>query len=293
MTEDSITVNELAEYESDAAAIIAFAENRTAHHVAKIADITDGLEMWVNSRGLETFTVDRRHHAPAPARMTGTTQLETIAAFCDWVDAHRTTAGDLTDLDVYADLPSMVITAILNPGTIDGPGWQDYRAVVRLTYTPEWQAWSKLHGKYLEQAAFGAFVADWSHTFVSPPGGDMAHLAENLVIHAQSRVANAVRLRDGSRRIVFEEREETRDADGNDFDVPAEIILRFPIFDGGDVIEIPALFRFQRRGGEVSFGVHFGDIAGLTRNAFDSAIAHASAALGVTVYAGTAPESTR
>lgn len=273
--------------ESENAAVIGFAERRTAHHAEKIADLADGLEQWVMSDGLHMAQVDRRHLLAAPSRMKGRTELHNVQAFCDWVDTHR--SGVDPEIDVFADLKHMIVTAILDPGTTEAPGWQDYRAVAPLTYTAEWEAWSGLHGRYIDQEKFGQFVADWSHTFVEPTALDMQTLAENLVIHSSSRVAQSVRLRDGTRHIVFDETDETRDADGNDVDVPASVQVRFPIFDDGDIVTLDPQVRFRRRDGKIEFGVHFANIGGIVRDAFDDAISHVSAALGVVVYAGTEP----
>lgn len=276
--------------ESENAAVIGFAERRTAHHAEKIGDLADGLEQWVKSAGLDMVQVDRRHLLAAPARMKGRTELHNVQAFCDWVQVHRPeVSGSHARIDVYADLKHMIVTAILDPGSSLAPGWQDYRAVAPLTYTAEWEAWSGLHGRYIDQEKFGQFVADWSHTFVEPTALDMQTLAENLVIHSSSRVAQSVRLRDGTRHIVFDETDETRDADGNDVDVPASVTVRFPIFDDGDIVTLDPQVRFRRRDGKIEFGVHFTNIGGIVRDAFDDAISHVSAALGVVVYAGTEP----
>lgn|GEM_PF-4945706 len=286
MTEPALP--NMGDYESDAAAVIAFAEARTVHHVEPVVEVTDGLELWATSRGLEPRFIDRRPYADAPARTRGVTRLANIKSFCEWVTAHQV---GVPGPDVYADLGNMCVTAVLNPATRSEPAWQDYRAHVALTYTAEWVAWSNLHGTYIDQEAFGLFVADWSHTFLNPGSTVMSMLAEGLVIHSKSKVAQAVRLRDGSRHIVFDESDETRDADGNDYDVPSTVTLRMPIFDGGDACDITASFRFRRRGAEVAFGVHFPNINGIVETAFRDAREVIAGALGVSIYEGQVPDA--
>lgn len=74
-----------------------------------------------------------------PARPKGVVLVNDADSFARAVT--QRTLGGVTPV-LYADESTMDLVAVLNDDHGDEPGWRDYRVVLKLRPTPEWERWT-------------------------------------------------------------------------------------------------------------------------------------------------------
>lgn len=273
----------MSDFQTEADAVLEFADEHLVDVVE--GDLYDVVTL-AHSAARKVTVIDHERRLEAPRRDRGTTVLHTPESFIEWV---RTNRSDDPTPAVFADVDQLTVTAVLDPSKPDTPRWADSRGVVTLRPTPEWVAWSKADGALVPQAAFAEFVQRWAHTFLDPTAMDMRDVAESLTIYGESKVSDAVRTRDGQRSIVYEETLTTSATNaGGRVDVPEQITVRCPLFEGTDPEEIELLLLFRRDGG-VKLGVQIIDRPGLLRRAFDQVTSQIAEGLALVPLCGSAP----
>lgn len=233
--------------------------------------------------GYKVKTETFEEHGARPARAKGRTIVvrdeDSLIALAKRTGPHPV---------VYADPVNQSIVCILNDDvTEDTPGWRDSRVSVELVQTGEWQAWVANNGKFLPQAAFADFIEDHYRTIVHPSAADMLEIAQSLEASTGLRVKSSVRLRDGQRKIVYEEDTTARAGFDGELTIPEEIAVELVPWRGRDDVPIPltARLRFRTGGGNVTMCYIINDLDRAIERAFGDITAKITDA-GIEVITG-------
>lgn len=269
----------------DIAAALAYAEEHAFDRY--VAD--DGVALLAVGDATSVVVHDAESTEYQPRRQRGLTVLHTPESLVDWVDLVRLPS---TEPLVYADVDEQRLTAVINPGTGPSPAWGDHQGHMRLRPTPQWKEWASVDGKLLDQESFATHVQDRAADFIDPAAMDMREVAETLTLNVGATVASGVRLRDGARRIVFNETVDATAGAEREVEIPELITLRFPLFEGTEPVELTARFVYRRAEGRLKLAVQVVDRALVERAAVDQVVAKV-ADHGLTVLWGVAPPAVK
>lgn len=248
---------------------------------------------------LSSLLEDYRH---APERRTGTAKADTLAAFIDLTNRHKTPASVIF---ARAAWPSPRLTTVIDYHSKDGtPGWCKHRIVYEFPITEEFKAWATQNGEPMGQAEFAAFLEDhaaelsapfdqersdyerlFKATFATP--NVLIDLARHLEIFANHKVRQGVRLSSGESVVEFSE--EHINGKGEPVNIPGVFMIAVPAFVGGAPIRIPARLRYRLAGGSIKWSFNLYRPAEWLREQVQADMATAAEKTGLPAYEG-APE---
>lgn len=249
-----------------------------------------GLYAVVVPEGYSAEVIDDRENddrrAAAPRRRRGTTRLTRRESFSLFVQKNRDAAQDPA---LYANDDAHSITAVFNGSTADGPGWADDRATLDLVFTPEWKAWTGKDGEQLNQVKFAEFLEDHRTDVVDPDGATLLEMVQAFEATVGVEFKSAQRLRDGQRQISYVETVQGRTSGGSagTVEFPATFLLKIPVFDGLEPVEVGARIRYRIQAGSLTIGYVLDDTDKLAREAFDAILAAVEDDTGLMAYHGS------
>ena len=181
---------------------------------------------------------------PAPMRNHGTTVLNDQDSFVAFVNLHKTKETDL----FFNNSRTPSFMAVFNAARKGLPAWGDHRAYYPMPLSPEWKIWTGANGTKMGQEDFARFIESNLPDIISPESSAMLEVA--LTLEAKKRVnfASGLRLSNGSNQLTYEEQVDGTAAKGA-LQVPDEIKLGIPVFEGGDRYEVVAKFRYRIQDG--------------------------------------------
>lgn len=177
----------------------------------------------------------------------------TTKGFLDLVDKDRTDA-----LVLFRDDASTRFEAVFDYGTSAKPTRDEHRAVFQPQPHPDWEAWAKRHGTWLEQVDFAEFVEERMDTIVTPDGADLLELSQDLRGHRGVEFQSSQRLADGQVQLAYVETlSTTKGGPSNGLvTIPPELVVETPIFRDGEPQRFGVFLRYRiSQQGAVSFSL--------------------------------------
>ena len=224
--------------ESILSAGTALADIKTVHDTP-IAIVPDGYRLH-----------DLEKHLDAPTRQRGTTTLGDADSFIRFVRPH-VDHGAKVDL-FYTIEPKPSFTAVLNAATPGAPAWGDHRAHYAAPLSKEWLAWQALDGKPQSQEQFALFIERNLLDIIHPTGAEMLSLATSFQAKKSVNFASGTRLDNGQQQLVYEETIAARAGEKGQLEVPDEITLQLPVFEGSKIADLlTAKLRYRIDGGKL------------------------------------------
>lgn len=167
------------------------------------------------------------------------------------------------DVEVYANEASGSITALLDAGspvdttdgTVAATSWYDWRAALTLRPDADWQAWTGIDGRLLDQATFAEFLEQQAHTVVTPTYADLLEVAQSIEVHANTRFKSAARTSSGERTFIVDEEHQAKAGRTGTLKIPNEITVRLKPWVDGDRQDVRVLFRYRLNAGGLQLGV--------------------------------------
>lgn len=260
------------EYATDAAVDVTYHHVGDADHVV-IIDHAPGREMTL---------VDLEYLLPAPRDARGYTNLHDPASLVEWVNLHRAAA-----VDVYANPDHLNLAVVLDPHRPGRPSWQRHIGACTIRHHPRYARWRALDGKLVDQAAFAEHVQICASDVVTPAALDLLEVAETLQLNVGARISSSHRLRDGSRRLVFDETVDAVAGVDHEVEVPERITLRLPVYEGGDPTDVQVRVMYRKAGQGVAFLLQIVDRLELERALFDAAAQQVALDLDASLLFGT------
>lgn len=185
----------------------------------------------------------------SPRRVIGTTVLHTPDALVGYVTEHNSSM----QATVYADMPRLRLTAVLNDDHDGDPDWRDHRAVVDLRPTPEWEAWTKADGRLMAQEDFSEFLEQHAHEVISPDAATMIEVARTFEAKRDVQFRRAISPQSGAVEVQYDETIDGRAGRGS-ITVPDEFTIVASPFYGAAPLEVRARFRYRLRDGHLGVG---------------------------------------
>lgn len=228
---------------------------------------------------------------PTPTSRRGDIRVATPEALVTYagrhLDPHATT--------LWAEIDHGRITVILNDhGDLEGkPGWGDHRVALAMTRSPEWVAWSKLAGQWVDQTSLAEFLEEHLLEVSEPDGSTLLEVAQTFHATTNATFKSSQQLHSGEQRLVYEEDVQASAGRSQHTEIPTDLILTLRPWLGVDPVDVKAKFRFRVRSGELALGVKLLYADEVSRTAVEDAAIEVGEQLGLEVIEGVPPVSRR
>lgn len=216
-------------------------------------------------QGLHSLFEPYRVH---PARKSGQASAQTLEAFCDLTNRHKT---DHSAVFADANWQSPSFTAVIDYHEAKNDGlaaFGKHRVKYAFPLSEEWQAWVKSDGIKMSQEDFAYFLedrvaelsaptkeeqirleSDFATTIATP--SQLVELSRGLQVNVASKVKAATTLASGEGHIVWEESHQ--DQHGKPLKVPGIFILSASPFFMGEKMRIPVRLRYRAKAGSIDW----------------------------------------
>lgn len=194
--------------------------------------------------------IDLEQHLPGPRRARGNVSPQTVDDLARYVQRHDNSA----ETTLWVDEDGHGVTAVLNDHPAGGAAWGDHRAVLKLRLTPEWQRWTALDGKLIDQEQFAEHIELGLPEIVSPDGATMLEIAQSIEGSKSADFKSGHRLQDGNVAIEYVETTSARAGQKGELDIPAKFRLAIAPFLGEEPVELQARFRYRIVSGGLRLG---------------------------------------
>jgi uncharacterized protein YfdQ (DUF2303 family) len=157
--------------------------------------------------------------------------------------------------EVYADVPSSSVVAVIDSHDQGEGGWQKHTARLELRKTKSWEAWTGIDGKLLEQVQFAEFIEQQALDVRSPESALLVEIAQSFQAKTSVDFEGGERLDSGQVRLEYKETVTAKAGQKGHIDIPTELELLLRPYIGGPVYVVYARFRYRLRGSALGLGV--------------------------------------
>lgn len=197
--------------------------------------------------------------------------------------------GDPARTVVFANEECGVIQAVLDYHAPQGvPGHGEHRATLALRLTPEWQAWRKLNGVWVDQAVFAEFLQDRLPEIVEPEAALILETAQLLDVSRNLEFKSAISIQTGAVKLVYEEAIDGR-VRGGQQQVPTAFVLGLAPWIGCALYRVKARLRYRLSSQKLQFRVDLAAPERVTREAFGALLDQLREATGFPVFRADVP----
>ncbi|MDR2930635.1 MAG: YfdQ family protein [Propionibacteriaceae bacterium] len=210
--------------------------------------------------------VDTDAYAERPRRVHRSSVVADVASFLAYLDQYRSVIGtgseqdgkklDTLGLEVWADQEHLRVLAVIDGAYSDHEsGWCDDQVTLRLTPTPEWEAFTQVSGKKMGQAQFAEFLEDHQSCIAAPDAATLLEIAQTMTGGTKVAWESAEWLQNGQRSFGWHEETEAKAGRKGTLEIPAAFTLGLRPFYGSQPWHVRALLRWQIRAGELTIGL--------------------------------------
>ena len=226
----------------------------------------------VETVDVEALIADYRDQ---PTRKSGHYAVHDAESFLEYLVKHST-----GDTEVWADVTRSRVVGVLNahgpanPDTADdgAAGWGDHRVTYDAALTDEWKAWTAHDGKLLPQRQFAEHIEDRSADIVTPSGADMLEVAQTFQATVGVKFESSKLLSSGERQFEYRETVEAKAGRAGRLEIPTEFLLGLTPFEGADVQDVRARFRYRINDGALLVGYRLDRPDNVLRMAFQDVV---------------------
>ncbi|HEV7344169.1 MAG TPA: DUF2303 family protein [Devosia sp.] len=143
-----------------------------------------------------------------------------------------------------------------------------HTVTLKCPFDLDYAKWRGVFDKPLTQNGFGNVLEDLVHTISEPAVADLQEAIDELRIDRAVRFKSGVNRRNGTVQLTYEEIEGDGDNGGGKVNLPEEIKIIVPIFQGGPLIELVAKLRYRMEKGVVAFIVTVPGLDKIERDQF-------------------------
>lgn len=185
---------------------------------------------------------------PHPRRVKAEVSARTPQSFVDYINRFGSpqTVVFATPPRGTTDLGSF--RAVIDYHGVGADGLLPRHGGHKVEFRPEatlpWTEWMAKHNTFLDQVAFTQFLEDHIPEIAAPPAAELVEVARHFEAHKSIQFKSAVRERSSSISVQYEETVKETVAPGK-AELPSELTLVLPVFEGGDAMPLNARVRFQ------------------------------------------------
>lgn len=243
----------------------------------------------------------------APERRSGTSRHDDIDSFCAHVNRQKDAASTLW---LQQDQDSAGITAVYDYHE-PAEGWPrfgQHRAHYPFPFSREWEAWTGIDGKPMDQVTFAEFLEDRIGDVMAAPqatveadaplvevgrqlglafGGPdkLMTLSRGLSVNITGKTVNASTLQSGEMQVAFVE--EHKDDAGQRLSLPGLFVIGIPVFHLGVRYRMAVRLRYRVGGGRVSWAFHLYNVDVVRDDAITEAADKVKAETSLPLFLGT------
>jgi len=194
---------------------------------------------------------------PQKEFISQTVDVDTDESFIRYVDAFK-----IIDRSMIFGRTgqSGAVIAVLDyhsgePGP-SGVGRGEHKVRYEFEPSPSFLVWSMINNKLLGQDAFAEFLEEHGADVISPDAATLAELVNDLSVTRVSSIKSKINLSNGCTQLTCLE-EDSPSSNGKNIVVPKAVVIRIPLFEGGETFDLPLLFRYRITNSKLSFEVKF------------------------------------
>jgi len=231
---------------------------------------------------------ERKETDPGRIRPRGTVEVHDLQSFIRLLCEEQ--VGNETA--VFCSAAKQRIVAVINHGstlgerTGHGWGWGDRRIVFPVKKSAQLVAWESMTG-LKSQVEFAEFLEDHAMDVATPAAADIREIVLELEATKEGVCKAKTNLQNGS--IALEYADEVRTS----VELPRQITLAIPLFEGAGVTALPANFRFRIQDQKPKFCLTFPGLADRLRRGFQAMVDELAVNEKVTalIISGECPEA--
>lgn len=241
---------------------------------------------WFTRDGREVYAQDL---VPTTAR---TVQVHTAGGMTTYCQPFAATGGDPDDgrSTLWVDADQQLLTVVLDDhANPSAPDHATHRCQMKARLHPRFEPWLKLHRQGgVSQEDLAVHLEERIADVAEPAGAVLLELARTFTATVSGRFKQAKSLHNGSTQLEWVEEVDGR-AGGGQEDVPNDLTLRLPIWQGGDEVTLPAKLRYRVNSGRLTLSVHLLDIDQVMADDLAATAQGVGEALDIEVIEGVAP----
>ena len=228
----------------------------------------------------DTYAYEQRAATPPSIIRAG--QVVAADSFLAYLDEWAASQAVVTDddnqqpigLELWADLTRFSIQAI-----IDGHGgWGRHRLTLAMRTTPEWDEWTAFAGQLHKQAEFAEFIEDHLSQVADPPGADLMAICQTLRGKVNVAWESSELIASGQRQLTYRETIDAKAGEKGNLAIPEILTLGLRPFEGSELYQVKARFRYRITDGGVALGVKLIETRLIQETAFGVTVAQVEAA---------------
>lgn len=237
----------MTDYTNTEAAVVA----DLARQAASTETLDPGSVLAAPAEDGRVYVVDTDAYAEHPRHIEAKRVVGDAESFVRYVTKHVVDGHT----EVYADVPSSSVVAVLDSHDAGQGGWQKHTARLELRKTKSWEAWEKVDGVLLQQTEFAEFIEQQALDVRSPETAVLIEIAQSFQAKTSVDFEGGERLDSGQVRLEYKETVTAKAGQKGHIDIPNELELLLRPYIGGPVYVVYARFRYRLRGSQLGLGV--------------------------------------
>lgn len=165
--------------------------------------------------------------------------LQTLDSLVEYGQRFRTAATIL-----LADIDKNSIRAVIDYHAPDKADRAAHSATMALPFSVEWQTWTGIDGKMMDQLEFARFLEENAGDIVRPSGADLLEVCRDLQAVRKVDFRKAVRTSSDNESFEYTD-ETTAGTKKGDVEVPTKFALEIPVYFGEGVTGVQAFLRWR------------------------------------------------
>ena len=123
--------------------------------------------------------------------------------------------------------------------------WCRHVAEYNCPLTVEWRRWRQNNNQMMDQTAFAEFVEQNQLDVRKPSGATLLEIAMTLKAKVSVDFVSGTRLSNGTNQLVYQEEHSSGAGVNGNIQMPAELELGLPVFQGGPAYSVRAFLRYR------------------------------------------------
>lgn len=233
--------------------------------------------------GVQRIDLTGDQYRELPRRKTGTTWVENAASFLAYWAKHSDDGSE-----IFAHVNSRTVTAVLDADWANAARWGQHRLTLKLAHSKPFTAWCGIDGSMLPQDQFAEFVEDNQADIADPDAATLLEIVQTMQGATKVEWVSGTVLASGARRLVYQETAQAAAGQRGELEIPQELRLQLPVFDGADVLDpMTARMRYRIRGGDLYLGIRLDRPEDVVRRAFADVLTEIGDGVAVPILQGT------
>jgi uncharacterized protein YfdQ (DUF2303 family) len=160
------------------------------------------------------------------------------------------------DTVLFADIATDTIVAQIDYHEPHGEfaGYVSHRASLTLSRSIEWQEWTRISGRLMEQLEFARFIEENAADIRAPAGADLLESIRDLQAHRKVNFMKAVRTSSENETFEYSEETTAKTKQGG-IEIPTKFQLGIPVYFGEGDNELFAFLRWKLGDGSLTLGI--------------------------------------